>query len=67
MATGGDQVHDFDGVRYHEFTSSGDFILEEPIEIEWFGVAGGGGGSGENATGGAGGSGKLVLRHSLTT
>jgi len=54
FATGG-TITFITGYAIHTFTSSGNFVPEKGLEVEYLVVAGGGGGGGHNAGGGGAG------------
>ena len=64
--SGGDVETTFDGYNMHVFNQSGDFTIDQDVEVDVLVVAGGGCGGTNNA--GGGGAGGLVFKenHSIT-
>ena len=56
VTSSGGTVSQADGYTIHTFTSSGDFVVSENVDVEYLVVAGGGGGGLHNGGGGGAGS-----------
>jgi hypothetical protein len=64
VATGGNVINEYNGYRSHVFTSSGTFVANAPLTVDFMII--GGGGCGGTSIGAGGGAGGVVIRNSVS-